>query len=310
MKRPRRTLPPLDALTFLESAGRHQSFTAAARELGVSQVAVSKRVRQLEDWLGVSLLERVGRGVRTTPDGDLLVARIGMCFDFLEETVAGLRAPARPPVRLASMTALAMFWLQPRLRRFALGDWACDIALTLSDTPADLLSDAHDLVLIYGDGQFPGWTATQVMAETLQPVCAPSLLDGDAPDDSLPYLRGVTTLLDYPRVGPDWIDWAQWSRLPGAADVSDWPRTHCRTYAHSIGLALRGEGIALGSLPLLSDEVDSGRLRPLAPGPVTTRRAYWLLHRAEAAPQVEEVRRVLLSEAPNDPEGARAPEPG
>ena len=110
MYRLRRNLPSLDALIFLEAAGRHQSFTRAAGELGVSQAAVSKRVRQLEDWMGVSLIERVGRGVRMTAEGERLVTRIRLGFDFIEETITGMRAPNRPPVRLACMTALAMFW--------------------------------------------------------------------------------------------------------------------------------------------------------------------------------------------------------
>ncbi|MBD1544873.1 LysR substrate-binding domain-containing protein [Roseibium aggregatum] len=302
MSRFRKNLPPLDALVFLESAGRLQSFTAAARELNVSQAAVSKRVRQLEDWLGVTLIERVGRGIRTTHEGDRLVARVGMSLDFLEETIADLRAPSRPSVRLASMTALAMFWLQPRLRDFALSDRACDIALTLSDKPSELLSGTHDLVLIYGDGRFSGWQATQIMSERLQPVCAPSLARDIDSDDGFTALKQATGLLDFPRSGPDWIDWAQWARLPGAPDIGGWQRTGCANYAHSIGLALRGEGIALGSLPLLSDEVRSGRLCTLLPEPVTTSRGYWLLHRDDGAVSdlVAGVRDFLLEEAAAD----------
>jgi LysR family glycine cleavage system transcriptional activator len=298
----RRNLPSLDALVFLECAGRHQSFTAAARELNVSQAAVSKRVRQLEDWLGVALIERVGRGVRTTREGDRLVARIAMGFDFIAETIADLRAPPRPSVRLAAMTALAMFWLQPRLRSFALSDSACDIALTLSDKPSELLSENHDLVLIYGDGRFAGWQATQIMSEGLQPVCAPALLDGVPPGGAFAALKHTTSLLDFPRSGPDWIDWGQWARLPGAPDITGWSRTQCANYAHSIGLALRGEGIALGSLPLLSDEIRSGRLCTLLPQPLTTSRGYWLLHRADkaAGPLVTSVRDFLLQEAAAD----------
>ncbi|WP_346895654.1 LysR family transcriptional regulator [uncultured Roseibium sp.] len=302
MNRFRKNLPPLDALVFLESAGRHQSFTAAARELNVSQAAVSKRVRQLEDWLGVPLIERVGRGIRTTREGDRLVNRIGMSLDFLEETIADLRAPSRPSVRLASMSALAMFWLQGRLRDFALSDQPCDIALILSDKPSDLLSADHDLVLIYGDGRFSGWQATQILPERLQPVCAPSLLRGIDFGDGFNSLKEVTGLLDFPRSGPEWIDWGQWSRLPGAPDITGWQRTECANYAHSIGSALRGEGIALGSLPLLSDEVRSGRLCTLLPEPITTSRGYWLLHRDERAVSgpVAGVRRFLLEEAAED----------
>jgi len=280
MNSPRSSLPNLGALTVLEAAGRHQSFSAAALELNVSQAAVSKRVRQLEDWLGVTLFERVGRGVRTTAAGDRLVARLGLSFDFIEETIAELRSPDRPPVRLASMTAVAMFWLQPRLRGFALGDRACDVALTLTDNPAELLTEAHDLVLIYGDGQVPGWDAVPILPEALQPVCAPDLAQGA---QTLSDLEGRAPLLDFPRQGPDWIDWTRWSMLPGAAEISGWPRRESAIYAQTIGLALRGGGIALGSLPLMEDEIQAERLVPLGPGPVDAGRGYWLLTRADTA---------------------------
>ncbi|WP_412506396.1 LysR family transcriptional regulator [Roseovarius sp. SYSU LYC5161] len=295
----RRKLPPLDALLYLECVGRHQGFTAAARELNVSQAAVSKRVRGLEDWLGVKLVARDGRGIRTTPEGDRLVSRVGLGFDFIAQTIADLRSPARPAVRLACMNALALFWLQPRLRQFALGDRGGDVALTLTDSPAELLTDPHDLVLIYGDGRFPGWRATPILTEDLQPVCAPALRDGLGAGTDVTALRGQVPLLDFPRSGPDWIGWDRWSRLPGATDISDWPRTGCATYAHAIGLALRGQGIALGSFPMLCDEIRSGRLRPLAPGPLATGRGYWLLEREDTrlGTQAANLRAFLFDEA-------------
>ena len=85
-------------------------------------------------------------------------------------------------------------------------------------------------------------------------------------------------LLDYTRRGPDWIDWRGWARLTGT-DLSGWPRRRCASYAQAVGQALAGEGIALGSRPLLEAEINAGRLRQVGPAH-RTRLGYHLLRRS------------------------------
>lgn len=279
----RKNLPPLDTLTFFESAARHRSFTAAARELFVSQAAVSKRIRQLEDWLRAPLFERRGRGLVLTAAGARLAERVAVSLDFLDQAISELRAPASPVVSIASMTAVAMFWLQPRLRAFGLGDEACAFSLVSTDTQGELLRPAHDLVVIYCDGRVPGWQGRRLFGEKLVPVAAPDLLGRTRSLAALAQDADRPPLLDYPRRGPDWIDWGRWAALTGNAAVADWPKRPCASYTQSIGLALRGAGIALGSLPLLQSEIAAGRLCPLAPEELVTGMGYYLLWRDGAA---------------------------
>lgn len=295
------SLPPLDGLIHLDAVHRHQSMSAAARELGLSQVAVSKRIRQLEDWLGQPLIRRAGRGIVTTAAAAHLAGRAAISFDFLQQAVSDLRQhPGAAPVRLACMSALATFWLQPRLRRFALSADPCPVDLILTDEPARLFAPENDLVLTYGDGRFgPSWVAQALMPETLLPVLAPScpLRDFATDSDGDSDIEGdsAVPLLDFPREGPDWIDWGRWAALAGL-DLSARPRRLCATYAHSIGLALRGEGVALGSLPLMQAEIDNGRLRALPAHAVTTARGYHLLARTTPRPdaQAGRLQRFLL----------------
>lgn len=266
----RTRLPPLDTLVFFESALRHGSFTRAAEELLVSQAAVSKRIRQLEDWLEVQLFDRDGTRLQLTPAGLLLGERIGSALDFLDQSFSKVRTPQDPVVRIASMAAIGMFWLQPRLQAFSFSDAACPYSLTLSDRTRDFFTGDFDLVLIYGDGIVPGWITRRLEEEELVPVASPAtvrtLLGG----------TGKPPLLEYRRLSPEWINWSVWRQGRDCALLADLELKPCSSYSQTIGLALEGKGIALGSLPMLDRELESGQLRRLPIESVRTGRAYWL----------------------------------
>lgn len=302
----RRRLPPLDRLVFLEAVLRHGSFTRAAGELRVSQAAVSKQIRQLEDWLGVSLFDRGAQRLAPTATARELGDRVRAALDFLDSAVEKVRVPGDRVVQLASMNAVGMFWLQPRLKAFGLGDEACNFNLHLSDDPAALLSEDNDLAIIYGDGEIPGWTTVRLFDETLAPVASPGvaqrlckaglLADAEAP------------LLDYARRAPDWIDWAGWADRVRRTLPEDLPRRSCASYAQSVGRALDGCGVALGSTPLLADELAAGRLLRLDQPACRTERSYWLArpdaaHPSQAARNLSNA--LLTADQPIKPDVGR-----
>lgn len=296
MKSYRKNLPPLDTLVFFESAARHMSFTGAAAELFVSQAAVSKRIQQLESWLGVPAFERRGRRIRKTPAGERLAERVAMSLDFLDQSIAAIRVPAEKVVTIASMSSVAMFWLQPRLRVFALGSDACAFNLVSTDRPSDILSAETDLAVIYSDGVVPGWEGGMLIGERLVPVAAPSIVKAREGFADLFARSRELPLLDYSRRGPDWINWDRWAELTGNPLVHDWPKRRCASYLQTVGLALEGEGVALGSRPLLEDEIASGRLVALSPDELVTSKGYYVLHRSGVAlsKDAERVKRALL----------------
>ncbi len=251
---------------------RHGSFTEAAEELYVTQAAVSKRIRQLEDWLGTPLFERAGRRLVPTEGGRYLAEKAGMTLDYLEQALQTIKVPDRPVVRIASVTALATFWLQPRLRDFALSDAACPFNLVTADDLGDLLKPEHDLVVLHGDGRFPGWACQKLFQEVVVPVGTPevmaSVLKGRA--------ENRPPLLSYARMSPNWIDWRGWIRRSGRSEFDAWPQLECASYNQSIGRALKGQGLALGVLPLLEEEISTGRLVPLESGTLATGGGYFI----------------------------------
>lgn len=268
----RKSLPPLDSLVFFEAAMRHLSFTEAAEELFVTQAAVSKRIRQLEDWLGVDLFERAGRRLVPTEAGTYLADKAGMTLDYLDQALRAIKVPSQPVVRIASVTALAAFWLQPKLKDFALSDAACLFNLSTVDDLGDLLRSDHDLVVLHGDGRFPGWSSELLFQEIVVPVGAPAVIaavQSGTAEDKPP-------LLHYPRLAPNWIDWPGWIQRSGQAEFLTWPGLVCASYNQSIGRALKGQGLALGALPLLRAEIASGDLVPLSRGELATGKGYYL----------------------------------
>jgi DNA-binding transcriptional LysR family regulator len=295
MKKYRTSLPPLDLLIFFEAAHRRGTFTACAEELHVSQAAVSKRIRQLELWVGEPLFLRHGTCLQTTESGERLYHSVGVALEFLRQGLTNLRENARRPLSIAANTVVGMFWLAPQLQAFGLSGDACPTRLTTSDNTSALLDDGNDLLVLYSDGDIPGWSSTRLLDEEMTPMASPELARRLGADPS----KGFATLarpdgppvLNYLRGSPDWVDWRVWFASVDAGQMAGWPIKMCSTYSQTIGEALRGRGIALGSAALLQGELAAGRLVPLSRDVLRTSRGYYLC-REERAPITAEASRL------------------
>lgn len=280
MKQYRTVLPPLDLLIFFEAAHRRGSFSACATELHVTQAAVSKRIRQLEDWVGEPLFLRHGTRLHSTESGERLYQSVAMALEFLRMGLTNLRDQARRPLSIAANTVVGMFWLAPQLQTFGLSGDACPTRLTTSDNTRALLGDGNDLLVLYSDGNIPGFSCTRLLDEEMTPMASPELARkiGGGPDTSFATLcaAGGPPLLNYLRGSPDWVDWHVWFKGVDAGQMADWPVRLCSTYSQTIGEALRGNGIALGSVALLQNELAAGRLVPLSRDVLRTNRGYYL----------------------------------
>ncbi|WP_420328396.1 LysR family transcriptional regulator [Mameliella sp.] len=291
MERSRKSLPPLDTLVFFDAVMRNGGFTAASSELYVSQAAVSKRIKQLEDWLGTPLFERGARSLTATPTGAKLAEPVAMALDYLNASLDGVRSPANPAVRIAANNAVSVFWLFPRIKAFAISETSCPVETVVSDDPATLLSDDHDLAIIYASAPPDGWQGARIMEEALTPVLSPARFDAFKADPQR------LSLLDYHRIAPDWINWEVWLKRHDTSVLSKLRREVCQTYSQSIGRAIAGDGIALASSALLKDEITSGALMPLGEERDVTGKGYFLVHRSgrPIRKHVEDFARFLSS---------------
>ena len=269
----RKNLPPLDTLVFFEQSLRTGSFSAAASQLYVSQAAVSKRVKQLENWLGAELFERGARSLTPTQAGAQLADPVSMTLDYLQNALDQVRSPASSTIRIAANSAVSVFWLFKRLKAFALSPASCPIETVIKDNPSELLTKANDIAVIYASEVPHGWSGRLLMEEELGPVSSPNGAKRFFDDPtSLP-------LLDYHRYAPDWINWEVWEQRHESSPFRGLAKRMCKSYSHSIGQALDGAGIALASCSLLSEELTSGALSLLVDAPTKTGKGYYLVWR-------------------------------
>ncbi|MBK0401011.1 LysR family transcriptional regulator [Limibaculum sp. M0105] len=267
MKNLRRALPPLDALLFFEAAARRGGFTAAAGELNVTQAAVSKRVKALEERLGAPLFHRRGRAVTLTAEGRLLHARTAEALDYLSAACAAVADAGTASVTVAANVAVSHYWLGPRITEYQLGADAAPVRLVSSDRTEDQLDASVSMAVHYGLAPPPGWDGTPLFAEVLVPLVAPGRVS-DA-------RRGP--LLDYERQGPDWVNWGVWLAQSPGTEFEATPVLGLGSYVRAIDAAVQGKGVALGSPGLLAGEIASGRLVPLPGTAFATGRGYHLV---------------------------------
>lgn len=295
----RRRLPPLSALRALEAAGRHVSFTKAADELLVTPGAISRRIKLLEDLLGLELFERTNRDLRISDDVRSYIGELTGIFDRIEQATKRLvEARGERPLRIHSAMTFTIRWLVPRLPDFHRLFPRREIQLLTSLVPLrnDRLNMGEvDVVIQPGRGVWPGLTAHRLAGSELIPVCSPALARemGPAPD---PRILSRMTLL-YSMVKPN--DWREWFEAAGAENVESTNRVQFETSNLAYQAALLGMGVAIGKMALVIDDLDAGRL--VAPFDLAYDNgdAYYLTYaaRSEQDPRLIEFRDWILSQA-------------
>ncbi|MBX6324278.1 MAG: transcriptional regulator GcvA [Rhodospirillaceae bacterium] len=256
-----------------EAAARHGSFARAADELSVTQAAISQQVRELEDWLGVPLFTRPHRGVRLSQAGSRYLARLSAAFDEMSEaTVALLHASAAATLTVSAEPSFAARWLLPRLPGFRAIHPEIDIDLDPSRDLVDFRSEAVDVALRYGEGDW-GELVTQHLIDIVSfPVCSPALMAGAHPLRTSDDLRHHALLHDDTAEG-----WREWLALAGLDGVDGDRGYRFRDVNLTLEVAVAGHGVALGDNLLCAADLAAGRLvRPFA-APVAPCRAHWLV---------------------------------
>ncbi|AOF91697.1 LysR substrate-binding domain-containing protein [Sinorhizobium sp. RAC02] len=273
---------PLEAFRVFDAACRHMNFSRAGRELNITQAAVSRRIKGLEDHLGTQLFARSGKNLTLTPRGEKLFQRVRASLDYLEESLEPFRTGAGHSISLAASGSVSHLWLGQRLRNFARDNPDVSLRLVTSDSPADLASENNDLVILYSAGEHPRWDLTPLLAEELAPVAAPGYIARkglEAATVKPADLAGLD-LIDYERFNANWISFRPWLErvAPEAYRRMPFPRPHLTfsTYALAIDAALSGDGVALGSLGLIAAKLAEGSLVQLGTTSLVTGYGYHL----------------------------------
>src|SRR5207302_1251573 len=168
----------LDLLVGFEAAARHLSFTKAGAELYLTQSAVSRQIKELEEQLGVSLFQRRHRALSLTEPGHQLYATAAQVLSTMRSAAQRLRTHSarRRPLSVTTTNSSAALWLIPRLAGFTREHPGVDVRITAETRVQDLERDGLDLAIPHGPAARAGPSAVRLFGERVLPVCSPRLL--------------------------------------------------------------------------------------------------------------------------------------
>jgi LysR family glycine cleavage system transcriptional activator len=249
-----RSLPSLTALRAFAATAELRNFSQAARALNVTHAAVAQQVRALEDALGRPLVQREGRGVSLTADGEQLAEALGEGFGAIQRGLEALRAgEADRPVRVTLTASFAAQWLMPRLKDF----WRKHPDIGLSLHPDSKVVDLHrermDLAIRYGNGDWPGVEAEHLTSARLVIAGAPSLI-GDR-DPTVEEMAQMDWILSR-----NWAEQDAYLRLLGL-DPATLSSTDINNEELALAAARQGLGLVVESVALIESDVAEGRMR-------------------------------------------------
>ena len=250
----RRRLPPPNWLRAFEAAARHLSFTGAARELSVTQSAVSQQIRLLEAHLREPLFQRLPRGLKLTEAGAAYLPTVREAFENLaNRTEEIFGRGSRNLVTIRANAAFAHFWLAPRLPKFMAMHPEIELRLNISVWPTEVDWEALSVEVRFGSGHWPGLSVEKLTQDHLFPVCSPVLF-GRRPVRP-PQLEGQTLL----HVIGNTQGWPYWLEAAGQRPKSV-RGMQLDTSAVAFEVAAAGGGLAIGQTSLLEGYLRDGRL--------------------------------------------------
>ena len=260
MDRRRQQRLSLDLLRGFRAAAKHLSFTRAARELFVTQPAISREVKTLEGQLGQPLFRRVNRSLQLTEAGRELYRAADEALSLLDAATERIGTPTRK-LSLTTTTALASLWLVPKLPGFTRLHPGVDVHIVSTNDLVDLDREQLDLALRY----FPPWLepSGELLFDYIQfPVCSPAYLASRRePINSLADLRKHVVLdLDVILYGRTWSDWDAWLNAKRIARFRPAGTLRLSHYDQVIRAAKDGGGIAIGKWPHVMREICDGSL--------------------------------------------------
>ncbi|HEY0012076.1 MAG TPA: LysR substrate-binding domain-containing protein [Allosphingosinicella sp.] len=308
-----RRLPPLSAVKVFEAAARHENFTRAAAELGMTQAAVSYQIRILEERLGVPLFLRSRRRVTLSEAGRRAAPLVARAFDTLEDAFGALVAEDESVLTISTTQTFASNWIAPRLGAFQLARRELAVRLDTDNRMIDFAREEKDVAIrsTLGRAEWPGLRAHFLFRMHATPMATPAFRDAhliERPED----------LLRVPRLSPEDEWWDLWLRAAGLPVPEQQAATGIRFDAQAMeGQAtLSSAGVGMLTPLFWRPELAGGRIVQLFPLVSFDGPGYWLVYpehrRAQA--KVRAFRDWLLTEVEalkaSEPAEAFEPPPG
>ena len=286
-------LPPLETLRVFEVACRHGSYSEAARELNVTHSAVSQRIRQLENELGLALFERQGNRMVPTPSGLRLQAGVKSALSELGATLGSVKTHRTDAeITVSLLPVMAARWLVPRLPRFKAMFPHINLHIKTGQALANFKSDGVDISIRFGAGDWKGLRVIKLLNEEFFPVCSPSLNGGRLPKD-------LESILSEPLLIDRNLSWRAWFKSAGLKLDRDIVGTSFTDANALMEAAVTGQGIALGRLSITRSDIPAGRLVRLSEHSLKVSHCHYAVYpmSSESNPALVTFRDWLIEEA-------------
>jgi DNA-binding transcriptional LysR family regulator len=294
-------LPPLDLLRGFEAAARQLSFTRAADELSLTQSAVSRQIKALEDHLGTPLFRRRHRALLLTEAGQLLYRAVADSLRRIGEAAAQLRAPART-LTVSTTISFASLWLVPRLASFREQHPEIDIRVDANNRLVDLARDGIEVAVRYAPPSLVPGDAIRLFGEEVMPVASPALLRRQPLATAADLANHVLLHYERPDGAAPWLSWNAWLEVMQLPPPNPRGALHLTQYDQVIQAAVDGQGVAIATSPLVKHLIREGRLVAPLKQRAASARAYYAVVAPQAAkrPEVEAFVQWLLAQAKED----------
>jgi DNA-binding transcriptional LysR family regulator len=290
------TLPPLDAIRGFVAVARRMSITLAAKDLCLTQSAVSRQVQSLEEHLGAPLLIRKHRAIALTAEGEQLLHLASPWLDRLSDFSDSLKQRGRlRPVTITALISVTSLWLLPRLGAFQKVHPNIDVRMSANNRLMNLQQEGIDLAIRYArEGDVPPG-AVRLFGEKVLPVASKAVA-ARAFDHPAALLDEV--LLEFDEGALPWLRWSDWLTATGLPDAKPKAYLHLNQYDQVVQAAIDGHGVALGRMALVLPMLKDGRLVALADhGFGNSEYAYWLIDESPSPRgEVLEFRNWLVKE--------------
>ena len=297
-------LPPLNSLVAFEAAARYLSFTRAADELSVTQGAISRQVRHLEDYLGRALFIRDKRALLLTDTGAEYYEHVQLSLLQLSSATGDiLQWQGDQQVTVVTTNAMASFWLLPRFSQFQEEHPEINLRIIAVDSIRRIRPDEFDIALYYCHTPPETLKATPLFYENVFPVCSPNYLEKN-PQLKDPAQLHTGTLLSL-EIRENWLGWRDWfegCQLPIPPESTR--RVNMNNYPLVIQSALNGQGLALAWENFVEEYLANGLLVKPVEKNLTTKAQFYMLEppeRFRPKAGVDKVREWLKSHAFQEP---------
>ena len=284
-----RQLPSLDLIRGFESAARHLSFTKAAAELFVTQSAVSRQVKTLEEALGVALFQRFHRQIRLTPAGQNMYRAAVEALQLLTDAAVKIKSPGGSSVTVSCSIGFASLWLVPRLAELRQDLPALDLRISANNKILDLDRERIELAIRYCPPAMAPDGAIKLFGADVFPVCSPALLTMRGKPMKTPQdlQHHVLLFLDDEESQRPTSSWSVWLEIAQLPDLKPAGSLHFSHYDQLIQAAVDGHGVALGISSLVRRLVKQKRLVAPFEQMYASPRAHYLVAGREAGTRPE-----------------------